>query len=305
MKSTLASVLGSLVLLCCTTSATAQSTTQTAAQPAVQAISIEGASAHIYKSIDGIDLRLHVFGSEPEMAAKPAIVFFFGGGWMQGSVMQFVPHSRHLAERGMVAVVADYRVFMRHRTNPFAAMRDANSAIRWLRQNARQLGIDPQRIAAAGGSAGGHLAAATAVLDGFQESGEKLAVSSKPNALVLFHPAVNTGELRDSSNSEIDRFEGRGEEASPFHNLKAGLPPTMIVHGMADTTVPYSHVARYCLAMEELGDTCQLFGYPDATHGFFNKGRDDDRWYRDTLLEADKFLTDLGYLPAPAATHID
>lgn len=299
MKSKLAIALCSAVFLCLATGANAQAVAQ------VQPTTIEGATSHIYKSVDGIDLRLHVFGSDPQAAAKPAIVFFFGGGWIQGSITQFVPHSRHLAERGMVAVVADYRVFMRHGSNPFAAMRDANSAIRWLRQNAQQLGINPNRIAAAGGSAGGHLAAASAVLDNFEEAGEDLAISSRPDALVLFNPAVNTGELRDSSNSANDRFDGRGLEASPFHNLKAGLPPTMIVHGMADATVPYSHVARYCVAVENLGDTCQLFGYPDATHGFFNKGRGDGQWYRDTLLEADKFLTDLGYLPTPAATHID
>ena len=112
---------------------------------APQPTSIEGAHTHVYKSIDGIDLRLHVFSPPDHLASmkRPAIVFFFGGGWTRGTVEQFVPQSQHLAERGMVAIVADYRVFARHKTTPFEAMTDARSAIRWVRSHAPELGIDP------------------------------------------------------------------------------------------------------------------------------------------------------------------
>jgi acetyl esterase/lipase len=96
-----------------------------------QPAAIDGAVAHVYKRTGGAELRLHVF-SPPRAAPDkrlPAIVFFFGGGWQQGLVTQFVPQARHLAARGMVAMVADYRVFTRHGTTPFESVADAKSAI--------------------------------------------------------------------------------------------------------------------------------------------------------------------------------
>jgi acetyl esterase/lipase len=268
------------------------STATVAQAPAVpaQPMAIEGAATHIYKSIGGIDLRLHIFAASRNASIpKPAIVFFFGGGWTNGTVGQFVPQSKHLAERGMVAIVADYRVFGRHQTSPFEAMADAKSAIRWVRAHAKDLGIDPNRIAAAGGSSGGHIALSSAVFDEFDEIGEDRKISSKPNALVLFNPAVDTA-LKE-------RFGGRGKEGSPLHHVRQGLPPTVIFHGKADTTVPYADVEQFCAASKKVGNACQLVGYEGATHGFFNPSRDAGKWYEETELEMDRFLTAVGYLP--------
>ena len=118
---------------------------------APQPLSIDGATTYVYKSINGTALRLYVFSPPNHSSAtrRPAILFFFGGGWTRGDVRQFVPQSQHLADRGMVAIVADYRVFGRHKTSPFEAIADAKSAIRWVRSRAVELGIDPDRIAGA------------------------------------------------------------------------------------------------------------------------------------------------------------
>jgi acetyl esterase/lipase len=262
------------------------------APPPPQPLSIDGAATHVYKSVGGVELRLHVFAAAGAAAApRPAIVFFFGGGWRTGSIAQFVPHARHLSERGMVAIVADYRVSGRHRTTPFDAIADAKSAIRWVRAHAKELRVDPARIAAGGGSAGGHLAATAATLVAFDEASEDQQVSSKPNALVLFNPALDTSDA-----TLAERFGGKGREASPLHQIRAGLPPTVIFHGKADTTVPYASVERYCEAATTAGNQCQLFGYDGATHGFFNRGRDGDKWYEETVREMDRFLMTLGYL---------
>jgi len=252
----------------------------------------------VYKSIDGTQLRLHVFSpNSPGPNTRPAIVFFFGGGWTQGLVTQFAPQARHLAERGMVAIVADYRVFGRHHTSPFEAMADAKSAIRWVRGHSAQLGIDSDRIVAAGGSSGGHIALSAAVFATFDEAGEDRTVSSKPNALVLFNPAVDT--------SNIPRFgDSGGAAASPFHHVGRGLPPTIILHGKSDTTVPYIGVERFCEKARTLGNQCQLVGYEGATHWFFNPQNADGQWYRETLLEADRFLTRIRFLREPAPTRI-
>lgn len=278
----------------------------TAIQP--QPATLENAVSRVYKSVDGVDLRLHIFNppNHGAAAATPAIVFFFGGGWTGGTVNQFVPQSKHLASRGMVAIVADYRVFNRHKTTPFEAIADGKSAIRWVRAHARELGLDPGRIAAAGGSSGGHVALSAAVLDGFDEASENKAVSSRPNALVLFNPAVDTTAESDAARSGgrgadalKARFGDRSRAASPFHHLRSGLVPTLILHGKADTTIPYSDVERFCAQARKLGDRCELVGYDGAAHGFFNPQRDEGTWYRETLAEAERFLTGIGYLRPP------
>lgn len=260
-----------------------------------QPTSIEGAVTHVYKTIDGIELRLHVFNPPDHRASdqQSAIVFFFGGGWAQGDVQQFVPQSRHLAQRGMVAIVADYRVLRRHNTSPLEAMADAKSAIRWVRSRANELGIDPNRIAAGGGSAGGHLALSAGMLNGFDEATDDMNISSKPNALVLFNPAVDTAQL--------DRFGASGEKASPLHNIAPNLPPMVIYHGKSDTTVPYTDVEKFCSEVTKFDNNCELHGYQGAGHGFFNSAP----WFQETLAEADRFLTSIYYLrPATNSTPV-
>ena len=120
----------------------------------------------LYKTAGDVELRLHIFrpsGNAPQ-AKSPAIVFFFGGGFLKGDPSQFYGQSHHLAERGMVAISAEYRVKSIHGTDSTTCVRDAKSAMRWVRSHAEELGIDPDRIAAGGGSAGGFLAAATATI---------------------------------------------------------------------------------------------------------------------------------------------
>lgn len=279
-----------LLTLCMPVSALAQN-------PPVppQPLSVEGTVAHVYKSINGTELRLHVFNppSHSSSMSRSAILFFFGGGWTQGSVEQFVPQSKHLATRGTVAIVPDYRVFGRHKTSPFDAMADAQSAIRWVRSHAKELGIDPNRIVAGGGSAGGHIALGAAVLGDVDGTG----ISARPNALVLFNPVVDTS-------TRTERFGDRWKEGSPFHHIGRNLPPTVIFHGKSDTTVPYADVDRFCLEARKLGNRCELLGYEGATHGFFNPAVNGGHWYRDTLLEADRFLTEIGYLPKPVPARI-
>jgi acetyl esterase/lipase len=167
--------------------------------------------------------------------------------------------------------------------------------MRWVRSHAGELRVDPNRIVAAGGSSGGHLALSAAIFDTFNQTGEDTTVSATPNALVLFNPAVDT--------TGIQLFGDRARDASPLHHLRAGLPPTLILHGKADTVVPYANVERLCAESTALGNQCRLVGYEGASHGFFNPGRGEN-WYRETLLEADRFLTTLGYVPGPAPNRI-
>jgi acetyl esterase/lipase len=197
-------------------------------------------------------------------------------------------------------MTADYRVATRHNAKAVDCVRDAKSAIRWIRQNAQRLGVDPTRIAAGGGSAGGHLAAAVALLEKFDEPGEDATISSKPNALALFNPAVVLapieGLVQGKATNLQERFGVEPKEISPYHHIRAGAPPTIIFHGKADTTVPYTSVERFTIEMEKAGNRCELNGYEGETHGFFNYGRSGNKAFFDTVKKMDRFLASLGYV---------
>ncbi len=243
----------------------------------------------VFKSFEDDPLELNVFLPEGWTAddKRPAIVFFFGGGWVGGSPTQFFPQSRYLSSRGMVAVSAQYRTRGSHGTSPVECVADGKSAVRWLRQNAGMLGVDPDRIAAGGGSAGGHVAATTGVIDGLDEEGEDLSVSSAPNALVLFNPATDV--------SRSQRWGARAVEGSPLQHVTKGDPPTIIFHGKADTTVPYRTAETFCQAMRDAGNRCELVGYEGRPHGFFNYGRSRAS-YVNSVWHMDRFLASLGFL---------
>ena len=265
------------------------------------------ARVEVYRSTADAELRLWIFEPQGHRPGdrRPAVVFFFGGGWNGGSPGQFEQQSRHLAGRGMVAMVADYRVRSRHATLANVAVSDAQAAVRWIRANAEKLGVDPKRIAAGGGSAGGHLAAATATLPDHDKADADRKTSAVPDALLLFNPAVILApvpELPTPSNERLARLETRlgaePESMSPYHNIKPGLPPAIVFHGKLDETVPYRHVELFCEAMAAEGNRCELVGYEGEGHGFFNHGRGDGTAYTDTVRRMDAFLVSLGWLRA-------
>lgn len=246
----------------------------------------------VYKTVGDVKLKLFVF-TPPDCTPsdkRPAIVFFFGGGWNNGSPSQFYPHCEYLASRGMVAMAADYRVASRNKTTPRECVKDGKSAVRWIRRHAGELSIDPDKIAAGGGSAGGHVAAATGTLDAFNEAGEDLGVSCIPNALVLFNPVFDTGP----DGYAYERVKDYWKEFSPFHNISRKTPPTIIFLGTKDQLIPVATAEEYKKCMEEKGIRCDLQLYPDQPHGFFNYKNKDN--YRDTVIKMDRFLTSLGYL---------
>ncbi|WP_221931263.1 alpha/beta hydrolase [Pedobacter westerhofensis] len=248
----------------------------------------------VYKKIDTTELHLKVFYPNTYTAGKsyPSIVFFFGGGWITGSLSQFQEHAKYLASRGMIGITADYRYQKRDHTTPFEAIADGRSAIRYLRQHARELGIDPHKLAAGGGSAGGQIAAA-ADLTSDHNQNEDLAISSRPDALVLFNPVFNNGP----GNYGYDRIGGRYKEVSPFHNIKPGAAPAIVFFGTKDQLVAVDTARAYQEVMKKNGNRCDLFFYEGQVHGFFNyRPAGDSYYYLLTLSKATSFLKSLGYI---------
>lgn len=241
---------------------------------APQPTELPGAKSFVYRTTPQGELRLHVFAPTSGNGPFPAVVFFFGGGWVNGKITQFVPHAEHLARRGVVGIVADYRVKNRHKTTPADAVDDARHALAWVHAHAAELNIDGKRIAAGGGSAGGHLAAAALLLPA-------PGSQPRPAALVLFNPVVDLSPMRPES-----------ANLSPSRYVRGGVGPALIFHGDADTTVPYQSVADFCAKMRDAGNRCELETAPGQKHGFFNT----EPWLSKTIGVMDKFLVSAGYL---------
>ncbi|MBC8351335.1 MAG: alpha/beta hydrolase [Planctomycetes bacterium] len=231
---------------------------------------LDGAKVEVYKTVGDVSLNIYIYNPDDHKPTdqRPVAVFFFGGGWKAGTPKQFEQHCKYLASRGMVAMTADYRVLTRHNTKAKECVADAKSAIRWIRKEAKQLGVDPNRLAAGGGSAGGHLAGCTGVLTGFDDSNDDLSISAKPNVMALFNPALVLAQIdgEDPLPAETmptlpDRMGVDPKELSPYHHMKAGVPPTIIFHGKGDTKVPYKTAKQFTSAMKKVGNRCELVGY--------------------------------------------
>jgi len=255
----------------------------------------QGAKTEIYKHASGDDLYLYIFnpeGHDPSKDKRAAIVFFFGGGWNNGSTSQFEQHARYLSSRGVVAITADYRVASRQKTTARECVADGKSAIRWVRKNAARLGIDPNRIAAGGGSAGGHVAATTGIIDGMDDPADDASISSKADALVLFNPVYDNGP----NGWGHDRVKDYWRQISPFHNIDKKSPPNIVFLGTKDKLIPVSTAEGFKAKMKAAGVESELHLYQDQPHGFFNEGKGGSAIFLDTLRKMDAFLVKIGYL---------
>ena len=256
-----------------------------------------------YKEVDGKAFQLHVFEKDNFATAasnRGCIVFFFGGGWNSGDPKQFYSQSRALADLGMVAMSAEYRVTSRDQSKVIDCIADAQDAVAYVRSHAAELKIDPERIAVGGGSAGGHLAAAVATLNYRGTQPGRSKADYRPNALVLFNPALvlaPVDSLESTARKQIAGLEARigdkPESASPYHHLNKDLAPTIIFHGRADTTVPFATVEIFSSKAKELGVDCRLMGYDGEGHGFFNRDRPKYLETRDAMVQ---FLRDLRFV---------
>ncbi|MEL7496340.1 MAG: alpha/beta hydrolase [Planctomycetota bacterium] len=261
---------------------------------------VSGGKKYNYKTVGDDKLPLYVFQPDKQRAdesRRPAVVFFFGGGWKNGSPKQFQPHCEYLAKRGIVGITVEYRVTSRYPVKVEDCVEDAKSAMRWVRSNAKKLGIDPERIAAGGGSAGGHLAACTSVVEKFDAKDEDVDVSSKPNAMILFNPALAVAPdqrlpavFRERMQAVDQRARTSMKNISPLNFASAKQPPMIMFFGTEDNHLIGAKL--FHKDSEQAGNDCRLVTYEGQKHGFFNK----DDYREKTLQEMDEFLVELEWL---------
>ncbi len=224
----------------------------------------------IYKKVGDRELEMHMFYPKDYDAAndsRPAFLFIHGGGWAGGVPLRFYKVAKHFSDLGMVTASLQYRLWDRSGkgNTVFDCVKDGRSAIRYLRENAAELGIDPNKIIVSGGSAGGHVAVSTAIFDEVNDSSDNLEISCRPDLMVLLNPVIDTSDIGFGK----DRIGERWEELSPVHHVKKGLPPTIIFHATGDQVVPYIGAKRFHDLSLKLGNESELVNYEGGWHGYF------------------------------------
>lgn len=215
---------------------------------------------------------------------RPAAVFFFGGGFRNGSTRQFYSKAAYLASRGMVAASAEYRISSKHNTTPKESFEDCRSAVRWMRAHAAEQGVDPDKIAAGGGSAGGTCAMALVAEQDFDSAADDKSVSARPSLMLLYNPAVDLGVLT-----------GAKPEWSPKNQLRAGQPPMVMFFGTEDPH--YLNAKPYFEKSAGMKNGVELYFAKGQKHGFFNDNPGGDyTWHAATLYMTDSFLKRHGFL---------
>ena len=242
-----------------------------------------------YKQVGQGDLSLHVFRPEKNRKGekRPAIVYFFGGGWALGTPLQFYRECGYYASKGMVAVTAEYRISYLHHTTLFESLEDACDAIAWLLRHAEELNIDTSRIVATGASAGGHLAAATGII-----RSAKNGSLSRPNLLVLYYPVVDNGPGGYGS----EEMKKRYMEISPLHNIDRNSPPALFVLGTKDPLVPVKSAEEFQKRMNASGVECELHLIEGAGHPIFYYAKPLTSEFYTIRQMTDEFLIRHGYL---------
>ncbi|WP_246114283.1 alpha/beta hydrolase [Rubripirellula tenax] len=249
----------------------------------------------IYKTVmvDGKEKELKIDWTRPAdwkaSDSRPAVVFFHGGGWTGGAPGQFAQHSVELAQRGIVCFRGQYRLLdKKSKDAPDICVADASDAFRYVRGRASEFGIDPDRMAAGGGSAGGHLAATLGMMDD-----EKSDVSRKPAALLLFNPVYDNGPGGWGTARVGDAYL----KYSPAHNITADDPPSIVFLGTNDALIPVATAKKFQANCQAVGVANDLQLYEGQGHGFFNaKKGGSAEYYRDTMDKSIGFLAGLGWI---------
>jgi len=253
----------------------------------------------VYEQVGGHDLKVYVFEPAKTDYRRPraAVLVFHGGGWNAGSAEWTFGQARYFASLGMVGISVEYRLSDGQAVTPFDAVEDAKAAVRWARGRAGVLNIDSKKIAVYGESAGGLLAAATAITS---DSPSKEELNSVPNAVALLSPALNIEQ-----NERFKKLAGTRQDVasiSPMQHVRANMPPTIILTGELDTLSPSTPLIDFCEKMKQAHNRCELQIFLGVGHMLepppkqgANSGSASKARY-DAFLKLDQFLLSLGFL---------
>lgn len=245
--------------------------------------------SYIYKKSAGQPREMEIYfppNHDPAKAKVPGLILFHGGSWGGGTLKQFRVACAYFASRGLVCATVEYQKLNKTEaaklppgeTKKRVCITDAKSAIRWFKQHAGELGIDPQRVIAGGGSAGGHISALATMNPGLNDPADSKDIDTSVVAHLWVNPAFSTGDMAEP-------------EVDVLRHLKAGLPPCIVFFGDQDGWKKGWDIAHE--KWKSLGTkTIELQIAPGQSHSFFNN----DPWQTVTLIAADRFLVKHGLL---------
>lgn len=272
-------------------------------------------AAIAYRKVNGQDVAMRIFepaGHKPSHH-RAAVIILHGGDWLTGDVQSAFPIARYFAARGAVAFCVDYRIVKPQGPTVFDSLADCKSAVRYVRNNAGRLGVDSARIAVFGDSAGAHLAACLASIAEFDPPDEDRSVSSAPNAAVLVNPFIDTTDFArlaklpgvkelvpDKDGGPLPTLLGYGQmpddrahAISPYHHIKLGQPPTLLIHSAASDMQTVYDTRRLAQTMQAAEIRCKLHVVQGVAHPL---ERARVEVYIETLRASDRFLASLGFL---------
>lgn len=244
---------------------------------------------YTYKTSAGQPRKMEIYfppNHDPSKARVPGLILFHGGGWSGGTLDQFRAACAYFADRGLVCATAEYRMLGKGERGQLpkgesykrVCVTDAKSAIRWFKQHAGELGIDPARIITGGGSAGGHISALATMNPGLNDPADPKDINTDVVAYLWFNPAFSPDD-------------GKDPEIDILRHQKAELPPAIVFFGNQDKWKEGWDTAQ--AKWKALGtETIDLRIAPGQTHSFFNK----EPWRTVTLIAADRFLAKQGLL---------
>jgi acetyl esterase/lipase len=254
----------------------------------------------VYATYGSREVHLDLYLPKDGKGPFPAVVYIHGGGWVNGGKNAFERQAAYMATKGFVGACIEYRLSGEAKFP--AAIYDSKAAVRWLRANAAKYQVNPNKIGAAGGSAGGHLVALLGTswkVKELEGAGGNAGVSSRVQAVAAFNPVTDfvsigkaTGAgagkaVSDFLGANYAQNPGRWAEASPMTYVDADSAPTLFLHGDADTTVPYRQSVDMRDKLKAAGVYTDLFTGKGAKHAFFNN----PPFYEPTLKKMEEFFT--------------
>ena len=299
------SVLYHLPLLCITLG----TMLQVAAAPGpteVTPISIPGSEPFVFRKIGNTELRLHVVKPKEWTAtgSRPCLVSFFGGGWVSGTPESSIRWAKWAAGLGMVGIAPDYRTRSRFGTNPEDCVSDGRAAITWIEAHAAELGIDPKKIVVLGGSAGGHVAAWTAI-PAPGPGKDDPPPPFQPIGMILLNPVTDTKEGGYGGPKRFGNDAARALACSVTDQMPDKMPPTIVFHATADTTVPYANSVTFRDKLVSHGNRCELVTFKGLGHSYNSSKFGEAGKQADTKThdDAGAFLKGLGLTGKATTTN--
>lgn len=245
---------------------------------------------YIYKHTRGEPQAMEVYfpeGHDPAGEKVPCLLLFHGGGWGNGDLSTFRYDCSYFASRGIVAATANYFMHSREDRQKLpetisrkqACVTDAKSAIRWIKQHAAELGIDPEKIVVGGGSAGGHISLLATLNPGINDPADPVGIDTSVAGYVLFNPALSD---QDEPYPDVNAL----------NFLSSGFKPAVVFFGSGDKWKPAWDKAHELLNRNGDGEQVQLWLAEGQEHGFFNR----QPWKDLTMIKTDIFLESIGIL---------